>query len=81
MLQLTKKELLKRLPEREFWFVADISAALETCKRSVQYAASRKGIGKRVKNGKHGMYVFLEEDLDKLLEHLHGVAGRPAKKK
>ena len=81
MLSITKKELIKKLPPREFWFVSDIAVALECCKRSVQYANSRKGIGRRVKNGKYGMIVFLEEDLDKLLEHLQEKAGRPAKKK
>lgn len=80
MLQLTKDQLLKKLPQREFWFTRDIADALEVGGRAVQYAASTKGIGRKVRSGNYGVYIFLEEDLQKLIDNLHGRVGRPPKK-
>jgi hypothetical protein len=77
---LTKEELLHKLyitTKRDFWFVRDIADAFGLTTRAIQYCATRKGIGKRVKSGKYGTYVFQENDLDNFLIHLHGEVGNP----
>lgn len=74
---MTKEELLKKLPAKEYWLAKEIAAAFDVNIRTVQYAAKRKNIGMKVRQGPKGTYVFVETDLDKLLTHIHGEVGNP----
>jgi hypothetical protein len=74
---MTKQELLAKLPSREFWFVREIAEAYGITSRAIQYAAKRNDIGRKVRQGPKGTYVFLDEDLDKLVKFVHGEVGNP----
>jgi hypothetical protein len=76
----TKQELLESLPVREFWFAVEVAKAFGVTRRTIQYAASRKNIGRLVRQGPRGTYVFLDSDLDKLILHIHGTVGNPQHK-
>lgn len=76
----TKLQILEKLPNRDFWFTAEIAAAFGVCKRAVQYTAKRKNIGKKFTNSGNGIYVFAPEHLDALCEHIHGEVGNPVTK-
>jgi hypothetical protein len=75
---MTPEQLKAKLPDtRDFWFTRDIAEAFGVCKRAVQYCAKRKGIGRKVKQGQYGMYMFLEEHFPALCEHIHVEVGNP----
>lgn len=79
-MSLTREQLLEKLPPKEYWLAKEIAAAFDVTTRTVQYAAKRKGIGRKVRQGPKGTYVFIDEDLDKLLTHIHGEVGNPVNK-
>ena len=72
-------DLINLLPLREFWFVADIAKAFGVTTRAIQYTAERKKIGRKVRCGPRGAYIFLEEDLPLLCKHVHIKPGKPKK--
>jgi DNA-binding transcriptional MerR regulator len=74
---MTKNELLERLPRKEFWFTREIAEAYGISTRAIQYAAKRNGIGRKVRQGPKGTYVFQDEDLDRLVLKVHGEVGNP----
>jgi hypothetical protein len=74
---LSSEELISRLPNKEFWFTSEIATAFEVDRRTIQYAAARKGIGMKVRQGPRGTYVFQPHDLEKLCEHIHAEVGNP----
>ena len=77
---MTKYELLKKLPYRDYWFVSDLAEAFGLSKRTIQYCAKRKKIGKKVRQGPNGLYIFTLDDLDRLCENIHGEVGNPINK-
>lgn len=78
-MNLTAGQLKEKLPVREFWFSKEIADALGVSSRTVQYAAKRKAIGRKVRQGPRGTYVFIGDDLEMLLQHIHGEVGNPIK--
>lgn len=74
---MTKQELKEKLPAREFWFIKEIAEAYGISTRAVQYAAKRNNIGRKVRQGPKGTYVFQDHDLDKLVLKIHGEVGNP----
>jgi hypothetical protein len=74
---LSVDELVKKLPAKDFWFTSEIASAFEVDRRTIQYAASRKGIGMKVRQGPRGTYVFQPHDLESLCEHIHAEVGNP----
>lgn len=74
---MTKTELLSKLPQRDYWFVSDIANAMGLAKRTIQYCAKRKKIGKKVRQGPSGLYIFTPEDLEALCANIHGEVGNP----
>jgi len=73
----TPEQLKLDLPPRDFWFSKEIAGVLGVDVRTIQYCAKRKGVGKKVKNGPRGTYIFLEHDLPKICEYVKGVVGNP----
>lgn len=76
-MRLTKEQLLERLPKKDFWLAQEIADAFEVTRRTIQYAASRHKIGNKVRHGPRGTYVFQEDDLDRLCNHIYGEVGNP----
>ncbi len=74
---MTKAELLAKLPAREFWFTREIAEAYGITARAIQYAAKRNDIGRKVRQGPKGTYVFQDADLDRLVTCVHGEVGNP----
>jgi hypothetical protein len=76
-MSLTVEQIIERLPARDYWLTTDIAKAFDVDKRTIQYCASRKGIGTKVRQGPRGTYVFQPDDLPLLCEHIHGEVGNP----
>lgn len=74
---MTKTELLIKLPKREFWFAREIAEAYGISSRAIQYAAKRNSIGRKVRQGPRGTYVFEDKDLERLSEVIRGEVGNP----
>jgi len=74
---LTKDQLLEKLPARDYWLTTEIAAAFGVTIRTIQYAATRKNIGTRVRQGPRGTFVFQEHDLENLCKHIHVQVGNP----
>ncbi len=74
---MTPEELyLKLNRRREFWFSWEIAQAFGVSRRTVQYCAKRKRLGRFVRKAS-GTLIFQKEDLPFLCQHIHGVAGNP----
>jgi hypothetical protein len=75
---LTYLELYERLPpDRDFWFAPDIAKALGVTVRTVQRTSKRIGIGRKLRHGPKGTYVFQPHDLQKLVDFIYGEVGNP----
>jgi hypothetical protein len=74
---MSKTELLEKLPAREYWFTKELAEAYGISTRAIQYAAKRNNIGRKVRQGPKGTYVFQDEDLDRLVLVVHGEVGNP----
>ena len=75
---LTKLELIEKLPlERNFWFAKEIAECFGVTTRTIQRAAVKYEIGKKLRHGPRGIFVFQPQDLQALCNHIHGVAGNP----
>jgi hypothetical protein len=74
---MTKTELLAKLPAREFWFIKEIAEAYGLTTRAIQRSAKRNNIGRKVRQGPRGTYVFEDTDLDKLVLVIRGEVGNP----
>lgn len=68
---------LRKLPRRPYWFTSEIAIAFGVSKRAVQNLASKHGIGKKVRQGPRGTWVYEIEDVEKLLVKCHGKRGNP----
>jgi hypothetical protein len=77
-MNITKEELIERLPHtRDFWFVGDVAQAMEVHKRTIQRVAKNHNLGRKIRHGPRGTYVFQDHDLQPLCEFVYGEVGNP----
>jgi hypothetical protein len=77
-MKLSKQEIIDKLPRnRDFWFAGDLAEAIGVTKRTIQRTAKRFNVGRKVRHGPAGTYVFQWHDLDALLNNMHGEVGNP----
>ena len=77
-MQITKDELLERLPpKRDFWFTHEVASVFGVNPRSIQRVAKNHSLGIKVRRGPHGAYVFQLRDLEGLCTFVHGEVGNP----
>lgn len=78
VMKLSPTELFEKLPpKRDFWFVEDIAIALGVSCRTIQRTSKRFLIGRKVRHGPKGTYIFRECDLDPLCKYVKGEVGNP----
>lgn len=77
-MNLTREELVTKLPNnKDFWFATELAEALGVTKRTVQRTAKRCNIGRKVRHGPYGTYIFQYCDLTAICTYIYGEVGNP----
>jgi len=71
------EKVIKKLPRREYFFASEVALAFGVERRTIHRISQNKGVGRKMRQGPRGTYIYELDDIQKLCYLCKGVRGNP----